>query len=750
MSGDIKGVFVLGLVLAWCVFSVPTVLADNGQSHLVISQIQIEGDGGANDEFVEIYNPTDSCVSLDGWSLQYKSSSGSYPLTSKKNLPNVLVPSHGYFLVSNASYGGSIAADATYYFSLSGSATGATIFLSSSTTAVSSIGDVSLVDRFGYGSAAGNAPAGVAPAVPTDAEKPAADWAYVRTGYVGDNSQDFSAQASLPHNLLTVSAASCQPLQTPPPLATTTPTSTPEILGTSTIASFTTSTLVKIYKFLPNPAGDDPGNEWVEIKNEDSQIINLDGWLLDDKNTGSGPAADALVLSGTIEPGEIKRISLPVGAFALNNSGGDEVNLYWADKTLGFSAAYSATAYDDGVFEWRDGAWQPPTISTPSSGSSGGSSSSGVNYLINSQFKLNEIYANPTGDDPGGEWVEIYNGSNSSSTLENYFLAIGDSDASTNLYQILKNTTVPPLGYQVIFLPKDSITLKNSGTEKVRLLSPQKQLIDFISYADAPENRSWAKNKEGKWTYDIPTPGGDNSLSALLPEVVISEILPSPLPQQDEFVELKNLATTTADIGSFVLRVGTRSKILPASTTLPALGFLVLYEEDLPVALRNSGQEIVLADAYGRTVAQVTYPAAKAGEAYARSDEGTYFWTDSLTPGEKNIMILGAAITEPEPVVKVAKSSKASASAPSASEYSKLLKSNQELGKQISELQEQVGELALAVASRAASNPESSISNEVSTNEPNNPAQSYKYLGLVVVGLGGIYFIAKKTLTKSA
>ena len=67
MSGDIKGVFVLGLVLAWCVFSAPTVLADNGQSHLVISQIQIEGDGGANDEFVEIYNPTDSCVSLDGW-----------------------------------------------------------------------------------------------------------------------------------------------------------------------------------------------------------------------------------------------------------------------------------------------------------------------------------------------------------------------------------------------------------------------------------------------------------------------------------------------------------------------------------------------------------------------------------------------------------------------------------------------------------------------------------------------------------
>jgi hypothetical protein len=65
-------------------------------------------------------------------------------------------------------------------------------------------------------------------------------------------------------------------------------------------------------------------------------------------------------------------------------------------------------------------------------------------------------------------------------------------------------------------------------------------------------------------------------------------------------------------------------------------------------------------------------------------------------------------------------------------------------------LQEQVGELALAVASRAASNPESSISNEVSTNEPNNPSQSYKYLGLVVVGLGGIYFIAKKTLTKSA
>ena len=40
-------------------------------SHVVISEIQIAG-GNSNDEFVELYNPTNASVNLTGWRLNFR------------------------------------------------------------------------------------------------------------------------------------------------------------------------------------------------------------------------------------------------------------------------------------------------------------------------------------------------------------------------------------------------------------------------------------------------------------------------------------------------------------------------------------------------------------------------------------------------------------------------------------------------------------------------------------------------------
>src|SRR5437868_4751487 len=84
---------------AYFIFFSP--IARASSDHIWINQVQVEGDGGANDEFIELFNPTDSAVSLDGWSLQYKSSAGNFPLVAgKKNLPVASIPAYGYFLVA--------------------------------------------------------------------------------------------------------------------------------------------------------------------------------------------------------------------------------------------------------------------------------------------------------------------------------------------------------------------------------------------------------------------------------------------------------------------------------------------------------------------------------------------------------------------------------------------------------------------------------------------------------------------------
>ena len=69
--------------------------------HVVISEIKVAGD-----EFVELYNPTDSDIDLSGWWI------GIYPAFSDWNEPNVFTPlknglvikSHGFVLIGGRGY----------------------------------------------------------------------------------------------------------------------------------------------------------------------------------------------------------------------------------------------------------------------------------------------------------------------------------------------------------------------------------------------------------------------------------------------------------------------------------------------------------------------------------------------------------------------------------------------------------------------------------------------------------------------
>ncbi|MCL5435664.1 MAG: lamin tail domain-containing protein [Patescibacteria group bacterium] len=530
--------------------------------------------------------------------------------------------------------------------------------------------------------------------------------------------------------------------------ATTTPTSTPAVIPTTTPESSGYNYNIKIFRFLPNPSGDDAGNEWVEIKNQDTNEVALDGWYLDDKNTGEGPATDSLVLSGTIASGEIKRIILPSTAFALNNSGGDEINIYFDDKSLAETAVYTETAYDDGVFEFRDGAWRQPARET--SGSSGGGSVSAVEPPRENptKFLLNEIFPNPQGDDPGKEWIEIFNPSAATSSLAGYFLADGDSDAFTSsAWAIPAGIIAPPLGLVVIELPKDAFLLNNTGREKVKIFSPQKQLLDSTVYETAPENRSWAKNVAGKWEWSIPTFGKNNDAVPELPKIYISEILPQPEEDEEEFVELRNAADRAADLSGVVLRIGSRSKTFEAGSVIEPGGFLTIYEDDLPVRLRNSGNIIKLFDVFGRLITEVTYPKSKTGLAFASVDGKNYLWTSNATPDAANEMVLGAAVvgsSQVEPDATAADSK--SAPALTRAQARTIISQNNSLQAQLAAVESALTQLQSQTAPAAAADPGP---------KPDNSSSLpwLGYFGLVVLAAGassGISWAFLKNVAKKS
>ncbi len=125
----------------------------SGQSadNVVISELLIAGDT-ANDEFIELYNPTDNPISLDGYSIQYLSGQASSTTNIVGEDLGGEIPALGFFLTAqnNSTYINQ--ADIPYSFSLSGISSGASVFLVSTTTPITSPSDNTIVDQISYGS----------------------------------------------------------------------------------------------------------------------------------------------------------------------------------------------------------------------------------------------------------------------------------------------------------------------------------------------------------------------------------------------------------------------------------------------------------------------------------------------------------------------------------------------------------------------------------------------------------------------
>src|SRR5919197_1014819 len=140
-----------------------------GSASLVISQ-QYGGGGNSGatwrSDYVEIFNPTSSAVSVSGWSVQYASAAGSFTVSNTTMLSGSVQP-YSYYLVKEAD-GANITTtlplptpDAIGTIAMS--ATAAKVALVSSTSVITSCTSTSVVDLIGYGATAtcfeGTAPA---------------------------------------------------------------------------------------------------------------------------------------------------------------------------------------------------------------------------------------------------------------------------------------------------------------------------------------------------------------------------------------------------------------------------------------------------------------------------------------------------------------------------------------------------------------------------------------------------------------
>lgn len=328
-------------------------------------------------DFIEIFNGGSTTISVNGWSVQYASATGtSWQVTAI----NGSIPAGKYYLIQEVCGANGAALptpDATGTIAMA--AASGKVALVNSTTALTGqgLGGSSVVDFVGYGTASsceGSPPGSCTTAAPALGNTTAALRGNDGCVDTDHNANDFAAGSPNPRNSSSpfkdcaaptpTPTETLTPSITPTPSSTPTPshTPTPTVTGgpTSTETPTPTVTATPTVTSTPTPSPtpqvstslvineidyDQPGTdaaEFIEIKNISASAIGLQGWtveLINGNNGGATPyppspialqnvnlaAGDYYVVCGT--GSSVPNCDLFVSSFTIQNGPPDAVGL---------------------------------------------------------------------------------------------------------------------------------------------------------------------------------------------------------------------------------------------------------------------------------------------------------------------------------------------------------------------------------------------------------------------------------------
>jgi PKD repeat protein len=380
-------------------------------------------------------------------------------------------------------------------------------------------------------------------------------------------------------------------------------------------ADFDFSNNIYIAEFLPNPLGDDAKNEFIEIYNAGARAVNLTGWGLSNEG-GKKVLLEKIATSVMISAGEYLALYRPKTKIVLHNDQG-EVKLYQplADK------AWQAVKYKDVKEGWsyvntnlselkanlaNNDNWVWSEMPTP-----------GMANIIKTINHAPEVEFNFPADVLVGRPVVF----DSSDTND----ADGDElKFNWDFGDGFKNSLVNP---EHTFFQAGVYQVKLAVSDGKESAEKDKSLIVMASTTVLVLGEK------------IQTP--DRSSSPPLPRgVIINEILPNPAGADtgQEWVELKNQGLDKVNLLNWRLKNSNGQYKFKDDLWLDSENFKLLSNVVSKLALKNSSDVLSLYSDSDELIDRAEYAEAVQGEAYARGENGKWFWTTKLTPGEENII----------------------------------------------------------------------------------------------------------------
>jgi hypothetical protein len=399
----------LALVVSQLGVFVPHANALN-QTGVVIAQMYPGSTAAATQEFIELYNNASNDIDVTGWCVSYISSSGATTtklgcLSAPDSQTKLWLKAGGYATFVSNEYKTAFNVPSDVSFAGGMSATGGHVKLTNSLN--------SEVDRLGWGPAA--SPEGTAMTAPANTKSLQRKSATVGLQDTDNNLSDFimatptlhasnvyevvtvidlcpnipNAQPTIPAGYALDNSGNCQPdsclnidgLQTSVPDhydsdASGNCTPHDECDNLLDIQSDIPDNMIRsgandcawdvqpleITEILPNAAGSDTGNEFIEVHNPTNRMINLG--LYSVAVGTNGEKTFAFPVGSTIAPGEYRSFSDSVMKFTLVNTSSRVILRAIDGSTLGDTGIYNSPA-DGESWALIDGVWQYTNQPTP-------------------------------------------------------------------------------------------------------------------------------------------------------------------------------------------------------------------------------------------------------------------------------------------------------------------------------------------------------------------------------------------------
>ncbi|MEI6596856.1 MAG: lamin tail domain-containing protein [bacterium] len=511
---------------------------------ILISEVQITGGPGKTEnDFIELYNHTNSPFNLKGYRLVKRTKTGTTDTSIKSWSTDVFIPANGYFLWANSNYFDiSVTPNATTTATIS-SDNGVAIRFGAADTGV-------IIDSVAWGQAQNIFVEGSV--FPTNPEANQSLERKINLDTDNNNADFFVQENPNPQNSGTV-------IITPPEDQTVIlPEVPPTNNNTATSSSFVensfSSTLpaeqknnfgdVLINEFVSDPADNEV--EWIEIFNKVNKEIDLTGWWIEEGSKAKTNLEGIIGVSGS---GRYKIIEKPPGS--LNNAG-DIIILYDSSGKIIDQVVYG---------DWDDGNSSDNAPVAPDPGSTarkfdgyntynnlndfaitikptrGASNIIQVEDEVSSEAKarfdfsgdilISEILPNPTGDDTKFEFIEIYNAGKREVNLTGWSIS-NEDNKKVNLEKIATSTIIKA-GEFMIFLRSQTKIVLHNDQGQVKLFQP---LADkpFITVDYKNGKEGWSYNSldykiNGEWIWsETETPGAINIFKTVnrAPEVEFS------------------------------------------------------------------------------------------------------------------------------------------------------------------------------------------------------------------------------------